>query len=87
MMETRARLILAAAAIFIAPSVVLADKPPTDEERAKIESVLRAEGFTSWKKVELEDGEWEVDDATGSDGRQYDLKLDKQFAIIERKPD
>jgi hypothetical protein len=36
----------------------------------------------------LDDGVWEVDDAIGTGGREYDLKIDPQsYAIIEKKPD
>ncbi|HVL71354.1 MAG TPA: PepSY domain-containing protein [Beijerinckiaceae bacterium] len=66
----------------------LADRAPTPEERSRIESVLRAEGFSRWDDIELDDGVWEVDDAVGPDGREYDLKLDPNtLAILERKPD
>ncbi len=72
----------------LTPSLALADRPPTPEERIKLEKVLRDEGFTRWGGIEFEDNDkWEVDDAIGSDGRQYDLKLDQSFKIIERKPD
>ncbi len=72
----------------LTPFLALADRPPTPEERTKLEKVLRDEGFTRWGGIEFEDnGKWEVDDAIGSDGRQYDLKLDQSFKIIERKPD
>ncbi len=88
MIKQNVQFILALACIFLAPSVALADRSPTNEERTKIDNVLRAEGFTSWQKIELEDnGKWEVDDAIGADGRQYDIKLDQQFRIIERKLD
>lgn len=65
------------------------DRAPTSEERAKIEEVLKAEGFTSWGEIELDDGKvWEVDDAIHSDGREYDLELDPAtYAITNRDPD
>jgi hypothetical protein len=73
---------------LVAASDAFADRAPTPEERSRIESVLRAEGFQRWDDIELDDGVWEVDDAVGPDGREYDLKLDPNtFAIIERKPD
>jgi hypothetical protein len=68
--------------------LALADRPPTAEERARIETVLRSEGFQKWEEIEFDDGKWEVDDATAADRREYDLKLDPStFAIVERKPD
>lgn len=64
---------------------VLADRPPTLEKRDTIQSVLIAEGFTSWSEIEWdEDGYWEVDDAIAANGQQYDLKLDAEFQIIHR---
>lgn len=65
------------------------DRAPTPEERASIEAVLKAEGFTSWGEIELDDGKvWEVDDAIHADGREYDLELDRTtYAITDRDPD
>jgi hypothetical protein len=65
-----------------------ADRAPTPEERAKIEAVLKQSGFTRWEEIELDDGYWEVDDAIGPDGVEYDLKLDpKSFAILRKERD
>ena len=61
------------------------DRPPTNEEQAKIEAVLKREGFTAWGKIELDDETWEVDDAVGPDGHKYDLDLDTNFVIIIKK--
>ena len=63
-----------------------ADRAPTPEEQTKIEAVLKQEGFTKWKKIEVEDDEIEVDDAIDANGKQFDLELDpKTFAIVKRK--
>lgn len=83
---------LLAAAMMLASGPALADRDPTPEERERIEAALRAEGFVRWDDIELEDDgpapHWEVDDAVGADGREYDLKLDVDtLAIIERDPD
>ena len=74
------------AAMAAAPALA-ADRLPTSEERAKIESVLKAEGFVSWGDIELDDNRvWEVDDARHSDGHEYDLDLDPQsLAIVKRE--
>lgn len=85
--------ILVPAALMLAVATpALADRDPTPEERVRIEAALQAEGFTRWDDIELEDDGpvhvWEVDDAVGADGREYDLKLDvATLAIIERDPD
>jgi hypothetical protein len=68
----------------------LADRPPTSEERSRIEAVLRNEGFTDWGAIALDDddGVWEVEDAYASDGHRYDLRLHPNtLAIIAREPD
>lgn len=67
-------------------SPALADRKPTPEEQTKIEAVLKQEGFTKWKKIEVEDDEIEVDDAIDANGKQFDLELDpKTYAIKKRK--
>jgi hypothetical protein len=79
-------LILAAGALY--SGQVLADRPPTDEERSRIEAMLRLEGFTSRGLIELDAGLWDVDDAQASDGRKYDLKLRPDtLAIVKREVD
>ncbi|MGF1631873.1 MAG: hypothetical protein ACFCUT_20545 [Kiloniellaceae bacterium] len=70
----------------------LADRDPTTEERQVIENALRAAGFTSWEEIEFDDDHdddqvWEIDDAIGADGIEYDLKMDRSFNIIEKSPD
>ena len=82
-------LVLAAGAL--APGQVLADRAPTPQERSRIETMLRNEGFTRWGRIELDDDDdlWEVDDAYApSAGRTYDLKLHPDtLAIIQSEPD
>lgn len=83
--------IVPAALLAALATPALADRDPTPEERTKIEAALKAEGFTRWDDIELEeDGPavWEVDDAVAADGKEYDLKLDAStLAIVERDPD
>ena len=82
-------LVLAAMLSTVAMTAVADDRKPTPEERAKIEAALKAEGFTSWGEIELDDDKvWEVDDAKHSDGKEYDLELDPEMlAITDRDPD
>ncbi|MFD2181687.1 PepSY domain-containing protein [Rhodoplanes azumiensis] len=87
MIPTRSTL-YAVVLTLLPASPLLADRMPSPDERARIESTLRAAGFTSWGEIESEDGgRWEVEDAVGPDGRRYELKLDDTFAIIRREPD
>ncbi|MCJ2141168.1 PepSY domain-containing protein [Methylobacterium sp. E-066] len=63
-----------------------ADEKLPPDQQAKVEAVLRQEGFTTWKEIELDDGMIEVDDAVDSNGKQFDLKLDpKTLAVVKRK--
>ena len=78
------RLIVAAALVALLPAAAFADRPPTPEERTAIEAVLKGAGYTSWEEIELDDdGHWEVDDAVGANGKDYDLKLDRSYRIID----
>ncbi|SFM25112.1 PepSY domain-containing protein [Methylobacterium pseudosasicola] len=63
-----------------------ADEKLPPDQQAKVEAVLRQEGFTKWKEIELDDGMIEVDDAIDANGKQFDLKLDpKTLAVVKRK--
>ncbi|WP_149786394.1 PepSY domain-containing protein [Lutimaribacter pacificus] len=76
-------------AMMAAPVAAWADdRPANAQERAAIEEVLRAAGYTAWDEIEWDDDNyWEVDDARGADNREYELKLDKDLTIISTKPD
>jgi hypothetical protein len=81
---------LVLAAGMLLPVQLLADRAPSPEERSRIETILRNEGFTRWGKIELDDDDdvWEIDDAYASDGRRYDLRLHPDtLVIITREPD
>jgi uncharacterized membrane protein YkoI len=77
--------------VFVDPQsgqVVKVDRKPSPEEQARIEQVLRGEGFTRWDDIELDDNVWDVDDARTADGREFDLELDpNSFQIVRRSED
>ena len=76
------------AAGLLASLPAYADRPPTPEELAKIEAVLKREGFTKWGHIEFDDQRFEVDDAIAADGRRFDLEIDpKTFEIVDRDPE
>lgn len=62
-----------------------ADRAPTQEERGRIEQTLRDLGFVSWKKIKLDDGHWEIDDARHSDGKKYDLELNTENLKVTKQ--
>ena len=81
---------LALAAGILSTGQAFADRAPTLQERSRIETMLRNEGFTRWGKIELDDDDdlWEVDDAYASDGHKYDLRLHPDtLEIIAREAD
>lgn len=79
--------VLALAAIPFA-GAALADQPLPADQLAKVEALLRQQGFTKWKEIELDDGMIEVDDAIDANGKEFDLKLDPvSLEIKSRKAD
>lgn len=63
-----------------------ADQKLPPDQQAKVEAMLKQEGFTKWKEIELDDSMIEVDDAVDANGKQFDLKLDpKSLAIVKRE--
>jgi hypothetical protein len=71
-----------------AASAFADDRPPTAEERTRIEAALRAEGYTAWNSIELDDNRvWEVDDARDAEGKEWDLDLDMQTLAIVKRDD
>ena len=76
-------------AMMAAPVAAWADdRPANAQERAAIEEVLRAAGYTAWDEIEWDDDNyWDVDDARGADNQEFEVKLDKDLTIISTKPD
>jgi hypothetical protein len=68
---------MALAALALATSASADDRPATAAERGEIEAVLKANGFTSWRKIEFDrdDRKFEVDDAVHSNGRVHDVDI------------
>jgi hypothetical protein len=75
-----------AAAMGLAAGPAFADRAPTAEERERIEAQLTSLGYTSWEEIEWDDdGYWEVDDAIGPDGVEYDLELHPEtLEVLDR---
>jgi len=66
----------------------MADQKLAPDQQAKVEDMLKKEGFTKWKKIEMEDGMIEVDDAVDAKGKEFDLKLDpNSLAVVKREAD
>jgi hypothetical protein len=82
-----------AAAVFavtcLAAGVAFADgRPPTDQETAAVKDALTKQGFTTWGKVEFDDGKWEIDNAVNSDGKTYDVDLSaNDYSVVKKELD
>lgn len=78
--------LLAATLLLGVGTAARADEKLPPEQQAKVEAMLKQEGFTKWEEIELDDGMIEVDDAIDASGKKFDLKLDpKTLAIVKRK--
>ncbi|MBB2960183.1 PepSY domain-containing protein [Methylobacterium sp. R2-1] len=79
-------LAVAALGLALLAGPALADQKLPPDQQTKVEDILKKEGFTKWKEIELDDGMIEVDDAIDANGKQFDLKLDpKTMEIVKRE--
>ncbi len=67
-------------------NALAADRPLTEDERAKLAAAVSAEGC-SGGAMEFDDDHYEVDDSQCGDGRRYDLKFDRTFKLIKKERD
>lgn len=67
--------VAAAAVLALSAGYAMADRMPTPDERTAVENALKSAGYTSWGKIEMDDGHWDVDAAIGPDGKPYDVDL------------
>lgn len=70
-----AAIALAVAVSGAAPALASDDRVPTAEELALIEAALRGAGYTSWEEIDMDDGQWDVDDARRGDGHEYEVRI------------
>jgi hypothetical protein len=75
---------LAISVLLISAATSHADRPVTEDEKAKLSSAIAAAGC-SGGRMEFDDGRYEVDKAKCSDGRTYDLKFDAEFQLIKKE--
>ena len=77
---------LAAAGIIGSATALLADTPVTPAEAEKIKAALEGwncAGGKMEKETKGSDIVYEVEDAKCRDGDDYEIKLDKDFKVIE----
>ncbi len=70
-------------------TTALADTKPTAEETTKIKEAISVLGCTGgeFEKEDEASGLYEIDDAKCHDGKQFDIKLDDQFRVIDMSRD
>jgi len=81
---------LIAGLLLLSPGTLHAGDRPSPDERTRIEAALKSLGFTTWGEIEKEDEgrAWEIEDARGADGREYEIKLSvRDLREISRKRD
>lgn len=76
------------AAIILATTAFAGGRPATTAERAQIANLLRANGYTSWKKIEfnMRDHKFEAYEARHVSGRVETLDI-RGDRIVKRKPE
>ena len=78
---------LVGVALLSLTASALADRPVTNDERAKLEAAMKTQGCTGGEmEYDEDDRQFEVDDAVCADGRKYDLKFDTNFQLIRKDP-
>lgn len=83
------RIALAVAAAVMASTAAFADDKPSEAEAAKIKETLAAWGCEGgeYEKESEGTGVFEIDDAKCKDGKQYDIKLDSNYALTSMTRD
>jgi hypothetical protein len=57
------------------------------DEIAKVIDALRAAGCTGLQELDVEVDEYEVGGVICSDGKSYDMKLNKNFTVSSKRKD
>ena len=82
------RLITSAAILVVSVLPALADRPVTEDERARLVAAVQAEGCTGGKfEFDEDDQQFEADDAVCADGKKYDLTFDAQMRLRRKNLD
>jgi hypothetical protein len=82
--HTRIMTAFALSALLATPA--LADRRVSKEDKALIETMLKAEGYTKWDTIEYidDDRRIKVDDAIDANGKRHDLIVGPaSFRVVE----
>jgi len=68
--------LFALVAALAAPALAKKDpRPPSPEQRVRIEAALRSQGYVRWSGIRTDDDGPEVDSAWDRQGRRFEVKL------------
>lgn len=62
-------------------------EPASLEDITKVVEALRAAGCTAVREIDADSDGFEIEGATCNDGKSYDMKLDKKFAVVSKRKD
>ena len=62
-------------------------EPATLDEIARALEALRAAGCTALLEIDVDRDGYEAEGVTCNDGKSYDMKLDKNFAVVSKRKD
>jgi len=82
------RVILVLAGCLLMTSPAFADRAPTAEEKAAVETVLKKDGCAGGSiEVEDDDKGFEVEDVNCDDGKTYEFELDAKYMVTKKEID
>ena len=68
--------LFALVAALASPALAKKDpRPPSPEQRVRIEAALRSQGYVRWSGIRTDDDGPEVDSAWDRQGRRFEVKL------------
>ncbi|MFS8038766.1 PepSY domain-containing protein [Xanthobacter sp. AM11] len=77
------RQLLAAGFVVFCAIPAFADRPVTDEEQAKLTALLAAQGCQGGRYY-VDDGIFEIDNATCADNHKYDFKYSPDYKMLDK---
>lgn len=77
------RQLLAAVLVMSCAAPAFADRPVTGEEQAKLVALLAAQSCQGGR-LYVDDGIFEIDNATCADGHKYDFKYSPEFKMLDK---
>ena len=71
--------------VLLASPTLARDRAVTEDERAKVVAAAKAQGCSGGTmQFDMDDNEFEVDNAKCADGKVYDLDFDPSFKLIKK---